>query len=134
MGRAFAREKGLEEHADLFAKGAVLAQDPLNFESVDFLDEQELKVLRREVSHKVSLCAGSPVKRAFPPEGESGAFGGRHGDRAGSFAARYASPAQFVPNTDFFDACSQWDHPMALYSLVVCCSVSLKGPGDEFRG
>lgn len=54
MGRAFANEKGLSEHADLFAKGAVLAQDPLNFETLDFLDEEELRVLRREVTHKVS--------------------------------------------------------------------------------
>lgn len=55
MGRAFAHEKGLSEHSELFAKGAVLAQDPLNFETLDNLDEEELRVLRREVTHKVRL-------------------------------------------------------------------------------
>lgn len=55
MGRAFARDKGLAEHTELFAKGAILAQDPLNFETLDILDDEELRVLRREVTHKVSF-------------------------------------------------------------------------------
>ncbi|BGP20277.1 hypothetical protein JCM10213_001108 [Rhodosporidiobolus nylandii] len=54
MGRAFAREKGLQEFEDEFAKGAQVAQDPLAFESLTLLEEHDKEVLRREVTHKWS--------------------------------------------------------------------------------
>lgn len=53
MGREFATQKGLSEYADVFAKGAVLAQDPLQFESLEQLSEEDKRVIRREVTHKV---------------------------------------------------------------------------------
>lgn len=49
MGRAFAREKGLEEFEEEFAKGAQLAQDPLAFESVAMLGDSDREILREEV-------------------------------------------------------------------------------------
>ncbi|GAA5845328.1 hypothetical protein JCM9279_004843 [Rhodotorula babjevae] len=52
MGRAFAREKGLQDYEDEFAKGAQVAQDPLAFESLTMLGEDDRNVLRREVTHK----------------------------------------------------------------------------------
>ncbi|GAA5820262.1 hypothetical protein JCM3770_002444 [Rhodotorula araucariae] len=52
MGRAFAREKGLGEFEDEFAKGAQVAQDPLAFESLTILNDEDRNVLRREVTHK----------------------------------------------------------------------------------
>ncbi|TNY22032.1 hexose transport-related protein [Rhodotorula diobovata] len=52
MGRAFAREKGLGEYEDEFAKGAQVAQDPLAFESLTILNDEDRNVLRREVTHK----------------------------------------------------------------------------------
>ncbi|BGP51893.1 hypothetical protein JCM10450v2_007853 [Rhodotorula kratochvilovae] len=52
MGRAFAREKGLGEFEDEFAKGAQVGQDPLAFESLTILDDADRNVLRREVTHK----------------------------------------------------------------------------------
>ncbi|GJN94492.1 hypothetical protein Rhopal_007574-T1 [Rhodotorula paludigena] len=52
MGRAFAREKGLGEFEDEFAKGAQVAQDPLAFESLTLLNDEDRNVLRREVTHK----------------------------------------------------------------------------------
>ncbi|GAA6021550.1 hypothetical protein JCM10207_005064 [Rhodosporidiobolus poonsookiae] len=52
MGRAFAREKGLNEFEDEFAKGAQVAQDPLAFESLMLLNEADKEVLRDEVNHK----------------------------------------------------------------------------------
>ncbi|BGP11564.1 hypothetical protein JCM10049v2_007473 [Rhodotorula toruloides] len=52
MGRAFAREKGLEEYEEEFAKGAQLAQDPLAFESVAMLGDADREILRDEVAHK----------------------------------------------------------------------------------
>lgn len=52
MGRAFAREKGLEEYEEEFAKGAQIAQNPLAFESLPLLDEEDRQVMRDEVMHK----------------------------------------------------------------------------------
>ncbi|GAA6055015.1 hypothetical protein NBRC10513_005677 [Rhodotorula toruloides] len=52
MGRAFAREKGLDEYEEEFAKGAQLAQDPLAFESVAMLGDADREILRDEVAHK----------------------------------------------------------------------------------
>lgn len=52
MGRAFANEKGLGQYETEFAKGAQVAQDPLAFESIDMLNDEDKNVLRREVTHK----------------------------------------------------------------------------------
>ncbi|KDE07241.1 hypothetical protein MVLG_02462 [Microbotryum lychnidis-dioicae p1A1 Lamole] len=52
MGRAFAHEKGLGEYEEEFAKGAMVAQDPLAFESLPMLDDADKNILRREVTHK----------------------------------------------------------------------------------
>ncbi|GAA5833127.1 hypothetical protein JCM3766R1_001406 [Sporobolomyces carnicolor] len=52
MGRAFAQEKGLAQYENEFAKGAQVAQDPLAFESLSLLDDEDRKVLQREVTHK----------------------------------------------------------------------------------
>ena len=53
-GEAFAKEHGLGHLVDEFRKGAVVAQDPLAFESLDILSEDEKEVLRREQTHKWS--------------------------------------------------------------------------------
>lgn len=52
MGKAFAQEKGLGEFEEYFAKGAVVAQDPLIFESLTLIDDDDKRALRREVTHK----------------------------------------------------------------------------------
>ncbi|GAA5988758.1 hypothetical protein JCM5350_002928 [Sporobolomyces pararoseus] len=52
MGRAFANEKGLGQYETEFAKGAQVAQDPLAFESISMLNDDDRNVLRREVTHK----------------------------------------------------------------------------------
>lgn len=52
MGRAFAREKDLAEFEELFAKGAQIAQNPLAFESLPLLNEEDREVMREEVQHK----------------------------------------------------------------------------------
>jgi len=49
MGRAFAQEKGLGQYETEFAKGAQVAQDPLAFESLTMLSDEDKNVLRREV-------------------------------------------------------------------------------------
>ena len=51
-GAAFARKHGLVDLEDEFAKGAVIAQDPLAFEGLDILTGEEKAVLRREQTHR----------------------------------------------------------------------------------
>ncbi|KAL2019370.1 hypothetical protein VTK56DRAFT_9750 [Thermocarpiscus australiensis] len=57
---SFAEEKGLTEHISLLRKGALVAQDPNNFEDItgpEALDEAEKTALRNEVEHKWRLPA-----------------------------------------------------------------------------
>ncbi|KAJ7136496.1 hypothetical protein C8R43DRAFT_1020410 [Mycena crocata] len=48
----FAEEKGLKHLIPELRKGALVAQDPLLFENIDILEEDDLYHLRREVTHK----------------------------------------------------------------------------------
>ena len=48
----FARAHGLHAYAETIQKGALLAQDPGAFETLPMLDEEDRRVLRREVTHK----------------------------------------------------------------------------------
>ena len=41
MGASFAREHGLSEFTSEFSKGACVAQDPVVFESLEILDEED---------------------------------------------------------------------------------------------
>jgi len=55
---AFAHEKGLVEHIPLLRKGALVAQDPENYENItgdEALDEDERLAIRNEVEHKWRL-------------------------------------------------------------------------------
>ena len=49
---AFAKTHGLEEYTDEFKKGALVAQDPLGFESIDMLTEEDKMELRLERTHR----------------------------------------------------------------------------------
>ena len=64
MGRAFSQEMGLGQYELEFATGAQVAQDPLAFESVSLLDEEDRRVLRREVVSLQFLLYG---RRVFTP-------------------------------------------------------------------
>jgi hypothetical protein len=48
----FAREQGMEDIQPLLRKGALVAQDPAGFETIDELDDDERRALREEVTHK----------------------------------------------------------------------------------
>lgn len=48
----FAHEKGLNDQLKLLKKGALIAQDPANFESLEQLDEHEKEFLRYEAAHR----------------------------------------------------------------------------------
>lgn len=49
---AFAKRHGLGHLSEVFKKGALVAQDPLAFESLSQLSEEDKICLRREVTHK----------------------------------------------------------------------------------
>ena len=51
-GENFARQYGLGHLAKEFSKGAVIAQDPLAFETLDFLSAEEKAALMREQTHR----------------------------------------------------------------------------------
>ena len=51
---AFAADKGLMDALPELKKGALIAQDPTAFESLEELTEEEKEVLRREVTHRWS--------------------------------------------------------------------------------
>ncbi|KAI5123855.1 hypothetical protein M0805_005672 [Coniferiporia weirii] len=51
-GAAFARKHDLGHLEEEFAKGALVAQDPVGFEGIDVLSEEEKEVLRRELTHR----------------------------------------------------------------------------------
>jgi hypothetical protein len=48
----FVRERGFEEHAEVFKKGALVAQNPATFESLQELTDEDREVLRREKTRK----------------------------------------------------------------------------------
>lgn len=48
----FALEKGLTHILDELKKGALIAQDPRAFDSLEDLDENEKELLRREKTHR----------------------------------------------------------------------------------
>lgn len=55
---AFVQEKGLQEHVEIFRKGALVAQSPADFEDIDgaeALDQAEKDALRNEILHKWRL-------------------------------------------------------------------------------
>lgn len=49
---SFAKEHGLGHLVDEIRKGALVAQDPLGFESMDYLSEDDKIALRRELTHR----------------------------------------------------------------------------------
>lgn len=83
---AFCAERGLEEHREVFQKGALLAQvghTPGAFEGIDAITEEEKVFLRREESNKwdqpwqlyflCTLCAGSAIVQGMDQTAVNGA-------------------------------------------------------------
>ncbi|KAJ7106524.1 hypothetical protein C8R44DRAFT_885817 [Mycena epipterygia] len=50
----FAEENGLKHIVTELRKGALIAQEPLSFETLDLLDDNDRYYLRREITHKYS--------------------------------------------------------------------------------
>lgn len=95
----FAEEKGLVEHTEILKKGALVAQDPGRFESVD-LSEEEKEALRYEAAYKwkhpmklyftIIVCSIGAAVQGWDQTGSNGAnlsfpveFGIGHGEDEG---------------------------------------------------
>ncbi|KAK4055364.1 hypothetical protein OIO90_003202 [Microbotryomycetes sp. JL221] len=52
MGRAYARNHEMTEYEDEFARGACVAKDPLAYREISILNDDDRRVLEREVTHK----------------------------------------------------------------------------------
>lgn len=53
-GEAFAKSHGLGSLSELFQKGALVAQDPLGFDDLPQLSDEDKECLRHELTHKWS--------------------------------------------------------------------------------
>lgn len=80
---AFAQSNGMSEHADLFAKAALVARDPNAFENLPELTAEERDALIYERDHKwhgptmlwysISLCAIGAATQGWDQTGSNGA-------------------------------------------------------------
>ncbi|RAL09352.1 putative facilitated glucose transporter [Aspergillus homomorphus CBS 101889] len=81
--RAFAEAHGMSEHADVFARGALVARDPQQFEAVAELTGPERTALAYERDHKwhgpfmlwysIALCAVGAATQGWDQTGSNGA-------------------------------------------------------------
>ncbi|KXN90282.1 Putative polyol transporter 1, partial [Leucoagaricus sp. SymC.cos] len=79
----FAKEKGMEDITPLLQKGALIAQNASQFESIPELDEEDKAVIRRETTHKwsqprdlyftVILCSIAAAVQGWDQTGSNGA-------------------------------------------------------------
>lgn len=79
----FAREQGMEDITPILKKGALLAQNPKDFENIPELDEADKEVIRREKTHKwtqprdlymtVIVCSLAAAVQGWDQTGSNGA-------------------------------------------------------------
>ncbi|KAK5135943.1 hypothetical protein LTR08_004401 [Meristemomyces frigidus] len=79
----FAEDKGMMDKVDLLKRGALVAQNPANFESVDILGDDEREALRFEAAHKwrhplalyftVIVCSIGAAVQGWDQTGSNGA-------------------------------------------------------------
>ncbi|KAJ5825314.1 MFS transporter [Penicillium riverlandense] len=80
---AFAELHGMSEHAELFARGALVARDPQRFGGISELSEDEVTALAYERDHKwhgpkmlwysIALCAVGAATQGWDQTGANGA-------------------------------------------------------------
>ncbi|WYZ41060.1 hypothetical protein EsH8_IV_001401 [Colletotrichum jinshuiense] len=84
--KVFCQEHGLQEEIAVFRKGALVAQDPENYENIggtEALDDAEIKALRDEVEHKwrmpkklfltIATCSIGAAVQGWDQTGTNGA-------------------------------------------------------------
>lgn len=82
----FCDEKGLQSEVTLFRKGALVAQDPTNYQTIggpEALDEAEVNALREEVEHRwrmpkklfltIATCSIGAAVQGWDQTGTNGA-------------------------------------------------------------
>jgi sugar porter (SP) family MFS transporter len=79
----FARERDMEDILPILRKGALLAQNPKEFESIPELDEDDKAIIRREITHKwrqpkalyltVVICSLAAAVQGWDQTGSNGA-------------------------------------------------------------
>ncbi|KAH7002314.1 hypothetical protein EDB80DRAFT_579144 [Ilyonectria destructans] len=83
---AWTEKKGLQEHVEIFKKGALVAQNPANAHNIDGpqkLTDRELEVLEREVTHRwdmprkllitIATCSIGAAVQGWDQTGSNGA-------------------------------------------------------------
>lgn len=80
---AYANENGLEEHAALMGRAALVARDPTRFQMLDELSDDEKAALQYEKEHKwhgskvlwysIGLCAIGAATQGWDQTGSNGA-------------------------------------------------------------
>lgn len=80
---AFCNDKDLVEYTDLVKRGALIAQDPTNFEAVETLQDDERAALRFEAAHKwkhplalyftIIVCSIGAAVQGWDQTGSNGA-------------------------------------------------------------
>ncbi|KAF4622132.1 hypothetical protein D9613_009095 [Agrocybe pediades] len=79
----FTEEKGLGDKFEIFKKGAILAQNPKDFEDMPELSEEDKEVIRRETTHRwsqsrdlyltVIICSLAAAVQGWDQTGSNGA-------------------------------------------------------------
>jgi len=82
----FAQERGLTDHVPMLRKGALVAQDPSNYENItgpEQLSDEEKTVLAEEVTHKwrlplklyltIAICSLGAAVQGWDQTGANGA-------------------------------------------------------------
>ncbi|KAK8161827.1 hypothetical protein IWX90DRAFT_281939 [Phyllosticta citrichinensis] len=106
----FAKEKNMVDKVDLLKKGALVAQNPSEFETIEGLSEDERSALLREVTHKwhqpttlyftVILCSIGAAVQGWDQTGSNGA------NLSFPVAfdipdSKYLDDAKTIPNPDY---------------------------------
>ena len=79
----FCQERDLADKTDLIKRGALIAQNPADFESIDLLSEEEKEALRYEAAHKwkhpvalyftIIVCSIGAAVQGWDQTGSNGA-------------------------------------------------------------
>ncbi|EOD43104.1 putative sugar transporter protein [Neofusicoccum parvum UCRNP2] len=106
----FAKEHNMTDRLDLLQRGALVAQDPAEFESVPGLTDEEKDALRNEVTHKwrqpkalyftVILCSIGAAVQGWDQTGSNGA-NLSFPQAFGISDAEYLDDAETIPNPDY---------------------------------
>ncbi|OJD40562.1 sugar transporter [Diplodia corticola] len=106
----FAKEHDMTDRLALLQRGALVAQDPAEFESVEGMSSDELEALRNEVTHKwrqpkalyftVILCSVGAAVQGWDQTGSNGA-NLSFPVAFGISDAEYLDDAETIPNPDY---------------------------------